>query len=531
MYHSKLILSFFIVLFLIANSVSAQPGSLDNTFNSTGIVLTQNSIQPTAMTLQSDGKIIIAGSAYEDIEMIRYNPDGSIDQTFGNQGLVKTNTVISYASISSVVMQGTNILVGGNGGYPQNKLFVARFDGNGSIDSSFGVNGLTVCDTSHFNGPCTNTLGNPAQQYYGGIISLQSDGKIIQGGTQQDNCPGTFGTRYRFFASRYNGDGSLDTSFHWAGAVALKSQLFSSSIISISDSELIVSGYGYGAGPDSLTLVPMFQKFNSNLGFNTYFILLQNSFKVENFYNYWMLPSFEGGYYIGGYVGNGNLDSPAVMKILPPYSNNIVGYITPDSSFGIKGVTVINPGAGGGSANAGIVQPDGKLLVAANFNSNGFNLNDFAVIRLDSNGNLDNTFGTGGVVENDLNHQSDDIPSAIVLQPDGKILVCGESDLSSSVTYSAVVRYNNDQSLGFPTLKAETNLHVYPNPVHESLYVTSATQESGIIAIMDITGRVVQSLQMESNPQVVDMSRLSAGVYVFTLKNGGITTKERIIKQ
>src|SRR4029453_12506700 len=75
----------------------AAPGDLDLTFNGTGIVTTDiggSQDEAYGLVVQSDGKIILAGVSYfganPEIALVRYNPDGTPDSTFGNGGLVTT---------------------------------------------------------------------------------------------------------------------------------------------------------------------------------------------------------------------------------------------------------------------------------------------------------------------------------------------------------------------------------------------------------------------------------------------------------
>jgi uncharacterized delta-60 repeat protein len=121
---------------------------------------------------------------------------------------------------------------------------------------------------------------------------------------------------------------------------------------------------------------------------------------------------------------------------------------TLDTSFGTSGTgKVLTPigSATPDEAYAVAVQTDGKI-VAAGFTTNAGN-RDFAVVRYLSNGTLDPTFGTGGKVITPVG-TGDDLAEAVVVQPDGKIIVAG-----SSTFVFALVRYNADGSLdtGFGT--------------------------------------------------------------------------------
>lgn len=112
---------------------------------------------------------------------------------------------------------------------------------------------------------------------------------------------------------------------------------------------------------------------------------------------------------------------------------------TLDQSF-MAGTHLLPVGAGDDYAQATVVQPDGKILIAGSAGG------DFALVRLDRDGALDPTFGNAGKVITDFGGNSDSA-TAIALQPDGKILVAGTSIVAGTSYDFAVARYNADGSL------------------------------------------------------------------------------------
>jgi uncharacterized delta-60 repeat protein len=178
-------------------------GALDTTFGDAGSVTAdfQNfSDNATAVAIQSDGKIVVAGSTGAgggNIAMLRCNPNGSLDATFGSGGKVIT-ALDKVDSVSSMAIQPDGKIVVG-GGFPNvsthDDFLIVRFNINGSLDDSFGTNGVTTTD--FFSGPDSITA-----------IQLQPDGKIIAAGVAQD---GTDGKAWGL--ARYNTDGTLDPTF------------------------------------------------------------------------------------------------------------------------------------------------------------------------------------------------------------------------------------------------------------------------------------------------------------------------------
>jgi len=116
---------------------------------------------------------------------------------------------------------------------------------------------------------------------------------------------------------------------------------------------------------------------------------------------------------------------------------------TLDTGFGSGGKVTTSLGAGIDVAFAVAVQPDGKI-VAAGYSHNGSNF-DFALARYNRNGSLDRSFDGDGKVTTPI-RAGDDIAHALALQPDGKIVVAGDSFSGSNDDF-ALARYNSDGSL------------------------------------------------------------------------------------
>ena len=112
----------------------------------------------------------------------------------------------------------------------------------------------------------------------------------------------------------------------------------------------------------------------------------------------------------------------------------------PDSGFGSGGVvtTAIPSGSGGGNAVA--LQPDGKIVVAGDTFASFLDAN-FAVLRYTSSGALDSSFGSGGISTTSFGNFAD-IASQVAIQPDGKVLVCGPRSNGSSYEW-ALARYTS----------------------------------------------------------------------------------------
>ena len=113
-----------------------------------------------------------------------------------------------------------------------------------------------------------------------------------------------------------------------------------------------------------------------------------------------------------------------------------------DTSFGTGGIVTTDIGSRDGLVESVVLQSDGKI-VAAGYSHNGANY-DFAVVRYNTDGSLDTTFGSGGKVSTDVGEDTETVAS-VALQSDGKIVAAGYS-YNDSKNVFAVVRYNTDGS-------------------------------------------------------------------------------------
>ncbi len=202
-----------------------------------------------AVLLQpSDGKIIAVGEAGVGFALARYNTDGSLDDTFGDLQTGSTTfhtgmTVTPGVSIAltAILQPDGKILAGGVGIIGLHTRFaLARYNPDGSLDTSFGENGIVL-------GPIFFTYGFTYSYHVEGVKSLLllPDGKIMAAGdvfrwTDGDGPPGGY-----LGLARYNSDGSLDTTFGVGGITTtlIVSDVHVRSLVRQPDGKLIVEGW------------------------------------------------------------------------------------------------------------------------------------------------------------------------------------------------------------------------------------------------------------------------------------------------
>ena len=150
---------------------------------------------------------------------------------------------------------------------------------------------------------------------------------------------------------------------------------------------------------------------------------------------YSVVMQSDGKIVAAGYSHNGSNNDFAVVR----YNTN--GSL--DTTFSGDGKVTTAIGSGTDVANYVVMQSDGKI-VAAGYSHNGSNV-DFAVVRYNTDGSLDTTFSSDGIVTTAVGSLND-TGRSVVVQSDGKILVVGSSENLTDSDF-AVVRYNTDGSL------------------------------------------------------------------------------------
>ncbi len=427
-----------IIGWIIIESVTtsmAVPGDLDPTFGSGGKVITSVrgyiSEAGTSTALQADGKIVVAGSSGDgfmgsdwDFAVVRYNPDGTFDTTFGVGGKITTPVSDSIDLANSVAIQPDGKIVVAGIALPigrQADFAVVRYNSDGSLDTSFDGDGKVI--TPIGNAPDGATS-----------VKIQDDGKIIvvgfSGGTTDSQD---------LAVVRLNSNGSLDTTFDGDGIVLTNTGSiadYAHSVAIQSDGKIVVGG----VGGNGFKIMPAVVRYNSNGSLDATFgnngiVTTPILSQVDELYEIAIQPD-------GKIVGIGRVNTPApVSSDFLVVRYNINGSL--DSSFDGDGIVITAISNSNDSASSIAIQANGKIVVAGGSVGNG-NI-DFAAARYNSNGSLDSSFGNGGIVITPMSTTSDDSAASVVIQPNGKIILAGATS-EGFRSYFALVRYQGDST-------------------------------------------------------------------------------------
>lgn len=332
----------------------------------------------------------LASSAYAVLDQ-----PGTPDPTFAvgaSPGAGKVITAVGSGSDAAlaVVIQpdGKVVLAGICLGLVDFNPCMLRYSASGALDSGFGIGGRVITPVG---------VGEGAAN----AIALQPDGKLVLAGYCRSVAIG-------FCMLRYSSDGSLDAGFGSGGKVITSvgdSDAFAHSIALQPDGKLVLAG-------------------NCREGSNTYFCALR-------------------------YNANGALDA----------------------SFGTSGKVITRVNSGADFAQAVTTQPDGKIVVTG-YCSNGNSTTLFCTVRYVVSGALDGTFGIGGRAVDGVGNTLD-AAAALVLQPDGRLVVAGSCKVGSKVNFCAV-RYTVS---GLLDATFGTGGKIYPAVGSASDYATAVVQQ------------------------------------------------------
>ena len=488
----------------------AQSGILDTSFGNNGIVNIPGTGQVDmayAVTTQSDGKIIAAGMSVYSYCIKRYNTNGSLDASFGNQGeVIQSIGEISPDIIHDVKVQPDGKIVVTGTADTYRYMFVARYNSNGTPDTGFGTNGVATWDVY----PNSTTMQEVATSVF-----ILPDGKLIMAGGVSD--PG-FMSRWPFIA-KFNADGTPDSTFGGIGAILDTDLGTPESVACYPDGKVVFVFLDYIN--DNYTAV--FKRYTSTGETDTSFGTNGNgivyvSGGVGNYVSRAMTLQPDGKIVAGGMaVTTPNVGDFSVVRL------NYDG--SRDTTFGTNGMIIPLTTPGHDEIQQIIVQPDGKIIGAGL----GHSGQSFTLARYNANGSADTGFGNAGVISTSINTESHQV-TGLTLQADGRIVTSNIVYNTPDYAHFLLMRYlGGNGTAGIEEL-ATTGIAIYPNPAANLLNISNPDNiVLDGIGILDITGKVV--LQQMGNLQQIDVQNLSPGMYFLKLTTNNKEYLHKFIKQ
>lgn len=351
---------------------------------------------------------------------------GQLDPTFNLTGKLQTpmgfaNDIVSATAVQTdgkIVCAGYSYNADGNYDFS-----ILRLNSDGSLDKSFNSNGKILLN-----------LGSGTDWATG--LAIQPNGKILVGGTSFTGLDDDFAI------VRINADGSLDNTFGIGGTVftnILKEDRIGSLALQ-PDGKIIAAGFSYNPTGDAMIVA----RYNSNGSLDNTFGLSGLTIEPVNIWSFFaesIKIQNDGKIVIGGYALNELVNGYSEFMVS---RYNIDGNL--DTTFNSTGTVRTRIGNDFSRANSLAIQPDGKILLGGS-SSNLHFVSDFTIVRYNTNGLLDPTFGTNGVVITALTPETE-LGADLLIQPDGKIILTGNTftDAANLQNFS-ILRYKGDGNL------------------------------------------------------------------------------------
>jgi len=375
-------------------------GILDPDFGDDGLVISRidgTNTYASDIARQSNGKIIVGVTTdccmwSRDLTLLRYNPDGSLDTSFGVGGMAAADIGNhNEDTLRSIVVQPDGKIIAAGDTYTESwdsDFALVRFNPDGSLDSSFGNGGIV-----------TTTINiRPGDLYP--IVALQADGKIVAAGDTQDSY-----VHSDFVLVRYNPDGSLDTSFDGDGIVVSDFTQYDHlrDLAVQPDGKIVVVGY---TGTDNHDFRITLVRYNPDSS-------LDSSFGGDGLVNlYFNEADNEYGYALTLLPDGKIVIAGSVTEVENRF---VLARVNPDGS--VDRTKTLFFGGDFDSANAVAVERTGKIIAL------GSSDNKFALARLNPDFSLDTSFSDDGMLTTSIGDEAGG--TALALLIDGKILAAG----------------------------------------------------------------------------------------------------------
>ncbi|MBK8566434.1 MAG: T9SS type A sorting domain-containing protein [Saprospiraceae bacterium] len=471
---------------MLANFVTAQAGTLDPSFTSSGVdVIVGNSFSTSigrAILTAPDSKILTVGQALAGGKglLARHLSDGTLDSLsdvnywgfnyvdgaliYG--GFISLN-ISKPIELNSIALQPDGkMVIGGKCVYGpslNNRYILMRQNADGSYDTTFGMDGIDIDRIGYTIGPTAGLYDEVAH-----TVGIQDDGKILVGN--------------EFYISRHLSDGLIDTTFGSYGRMGFSTGVYYSTTMLIQpDGKILVAG-----GPDFAI-----QRYNPDETIDTGFgtdgtAVIDPTTQSDAVYSMELLP-------------NGDLLAVGIggKKLAVARLKN--GHL--DTSYGVDGVAIVELPNEYIWARASAIQPDGKLVVAGHAGIEFIVRDDhFFMARLTEDGQLDNSFGDNGMVLTDPSGGSDRL-YGVDIQQDGKIVVTGHTGRENNklrLDYFVARYLSGLEVAAHESLLPNGHLVISPNPADTYLNCHLQNQAFGqhsILRILNAQGVLMSTIK------------------------------------
>ncbi|MBK8498707.1 MAG: hypothetical protein IPL52_07790 [Flavobacteriales bacterium] len=458
-----------ICLGLSAFATIAQPGTLDPSFGTGGVVYVDPSAEEdvaTDLLPLANGRLLVCGYStpitnYPAPYILRLLPDGTLDPDYG---IVTLPSSLRGRAAKMVFAPDSSVFVCGYAdtlGYERFTLWHVLSDG--TLDPTFGDNGRV-------SAPLTGVAHRRAQD-----IVMQTDGKLVLAGYDR------IATRDSYLV-RFNTDGTLDGTFGFGGVVAMENSSSANdeflTVDVLDDGSIVAGGYGTSGGMAYPLIVKLSTTGVPDPAFDGDGILTPALSVPQS----WVTCLAA--------IGQSVVASGARYTSISSTSNYFLirfddtGVLDP--SFGTLGEEVNNVDADDFIRDLIILADDRIALAGYTGNmTNGSGYINFLAAVHTADGTPYTTFGgSGHAVGNFATPVNESY--AIKAQADGKLVLCGVTNLNIGNPSATIVRYENDINTMVVPASHETSLMAWPNPANDQLRISLTNNGAAGVEILTL---------------------------------------------
>ncbi len=499
-------------------TVPATVGALDPSFGTTGRVTTSvgGTEAASAVAIQPDGKIIVAGSTTQnnDIILARYNPDGALDSTFNGSGTFQF-TFGGVDTAAALVLQpdGMIVVVGATDVNGSPDFAVARVLANGTgLDPAFSGDGKVIVPFD---------LGG-ANADRAAAVALQADGRIVVVGSVQAGA-----TDFDFGLLRLTAAGALDTSFGGSGLGVVAFNLGGANddratgVTIAPGGAIVVGGYAEtAAGSHDFAAVRL---------------LAADGAPDTTFSGDGKATVDLGGDDVANAVavradGRMVLAGTRTATDVQAAVAQLTAVGAPDTSFGTAGATVVQFALTlyhGFRANALALDDRGRVIIAGAQGDLG-NSGSAFVLRMTANGVIDSSFNAppgnqprpadGPFGTSGIDFGGDDAAAAVAIDRNGRIVVAGGTSADGNIALARLIgSVEKGARLAVGGSTDGTAQVLAPNAAAAAVAAFGSTAANVRTAVADVNGDGIDDTILVTGPGVPIRVAVVSGVDNATL--------------
>lgn len=389
------------------------PGfGFDPSFGASGTVLTpiaDGGARVASIVLEADGKILAGGTAQSGGQSVfalaQYNPDGTLDATFGVGGIVTTTMGAGDASLAKVAIQTDGRIVAAGTASTAagiREVAVAQYNADGQLDPTFADHGRLLVSVQG------------ADTLVGGM-AIQSDGKIVVGGTWLGG--GSVDNYGQDLFLRCNSDGTLDSTWNGGGTLIIQppwsfrpvyDSLLSVAVQSDGKIVALVDALATGGGPTALIRCMPNGSLDTSFGTNgraNTGVVAWSSYSGD-------MTIQADGKLVAGLNESGY---PYICTLVRFNQDGSIDATILDAITSDRRLTY----------NAVGMQANGQIVVAGMYPPGPYESQNFmSIARYNADFTLDQAFGDRGLFVTPLEGGA----NSVAIQPDGKVIAAGGSN-------------------------------------------------------------------------------------------------------